>query len=339
MEIKMLRTSLKAIPCVVLLAGLSTAVAEERILVVEGTLEPGQLSVTNNFPVDNYESITGFRTEITFETDLMIYRDIGNELGKEFDNDGYGAIKAIEVFFLDANDDVVPQTVFPTSIPIFEPQGGSEGNDYDFQFQNFFAAGEDQIDSDRRYQDSNPERCYIGSVCSVSFTFDVFEEALPFVVDDGQTVVPVEYFGDAAHSSRFNYNLMSFENNMITEASIGFDGVLTHTIYLTYPDTDNDGVTDNLDQCVVSLADETVMFGEYDSNVTNYVDESGCTIMDHYAACEADQEEQGFTRRSFSFYRGPSYCEKQVAYGLVSDGIIDYSEARMLRDALYRSHR
>lgn len=110
-----------------------------------------------------------------------------------------------------------------------------------------------------------------------------------------------------------------------------------------YPDDDEDGYPNNVDACPVSILDETVMFdGWYDSGVTNYVDASGCTVMDHYAACEADQEEQEvsrFTRRSSSFYSGPSYCEKQVAYGLVSDGLIDYSEARALRDALYYASR
>lgn len=108
-------------------------------------------------------------------------------------------------------------------------------------------------------------------------------------------------------------------------------------------DADSDGVSDELDSCEVSLVEETVWFdGWHDSGVTNYVDANGCTVMDHYAACEAGQEEQEvsrFSRRSSSFYRGPSYCEKQVAYDLVRDGLIDYSEARALRDALYHASR
>ncbi len=108
-------------------------------------------------------------------------------------------------------------------------------------------------------------------------------------------------------------------------------------------DADSDGVPDELDLCAASLTDATVFFdGWHDSGVTNYVDANGCTVMDHYAACEADQEEQEvgrFSRRSSFFYSGPSYCEKQVAYDLVSDGLIDYSEARALRDALYYASR
>jgi hypothetical protein len=117
-----------------------------------------------------------------------------------------------------------------------------------------------------------------------------------------------------------------------------------YATFISYgdPDSDGDGVPDVSDACSASLQPEsgTVWFNGLDSTVTNYVDDSGCTIMDRYAACNAEQEEEStFTRRSFSFYSGPSYCEKQVAYGLVADGIISYAEARMLRDALYNSYR
>ncbi len=129
-----------------------------------------------------------------------------------------------------------------------------------------------------------------------------------------------------------------------TSPNFRFEGTATFISQVLFePDADGDGVFDRLDTCPNSLTDETVIFdGWYNSGVTNYVDESGCTIMDRYAACEAEQEEQEFSRfsrRISSFYSGPSYCEKQVAYGLVSDGLIDYSEARALRDALYHASR
>jgi hypothetical protein len=108
-------------------------------------------------------------------------------------------------------------------------------------------------------------------------------------------------------------------------------------------DADSDGVPDELDDCSASLTNETVWFdGWHDSGVTNYVDADGCTVMDRYAACNAEQEEQEVNRFSFGssfFYSGPSYCEKQVAYDLVSDGLIDFNEARALRDALYHAAR
>ena len=106
-------------------------------------------------------------------------------------------------------------------------------------------------------------------------------------------------------------------------------------------DSDGDGVSDEVDLCSASITDETVIFGGWaNSGVTNYVDASGCTIMDRYAACQQEVEEQPTRFSRFQpRYSGPSYCEKQVSYSLVDEGIIDYAEARMLRDALYMSYR
>lgn len=113
-----------------------------------------------------------------------------------------------------------------------------------------------------------------------------------------------------------------------------FWGTVT-SIVSYYPDDDEDGFPNNVDSCPVSIMDETVMFdGWYDSGVTNYVDESGCTITDHYAACEVEEEP---VRGIRSVRSGPSSCEKAVSYDLVADGVISYSEARALREALYNS--
>ncbi|CAB0151116.1 hypothetical protein PSI9734_01530 [Pseudidiomarina piscicola] len=106
-------------------------------------------------------------------------------------------------------------------------------------------------------------------------------------------------------------------------------------------DTDGDGIADDVDVCSVSILDETVMFdGWLNSGVTNYVDESGCSIMDHYAACEAEEEEQPSSPWGWfqPVSSGPSYCETQVVYGLQSDGVIDHMEGRMLRNALRLSY-
>lgn len=107
-------------------------------------------------------------------------------------------------------------------------------------------------------------------------------------------------------------------------------------------DSDGDGIDDFSDMCPASLTSETVTFeGGYDSGVTNHVDASGCTIMDHYAVCEVEEAEQPTSPWGWfqPLYSGPSYCEKQVSYELVADGVISYSEARMLRDGLYQSHQ
>ncbi len=107
-------------------------------------------------------------------------------------------------------------------------------------------------------------------------------------------------------------------------------------------DIDDDEVLNRLDACFNSNTAENVSFDWLMTDVPNRLDESGCSIMDRYAACRAEQEQEQVritSRRFRSIYSGPSYCEKQVAYDLVSDGMIDYSEARTLRDALYQYYR
>lgn len=148
---------------------------------------------------------------------------------------------------------------------------------------------------------------------------------------EGETAYPFQY-------------LFAYEGEQQQEQEsespllFGFFAIADFIQYIPLDD-DGDGVLNDIDQCPVTIFNETVEFASFDTGVDNVMDEFGCTIMDRYAKCHAEPEEeaeQRFTRRSRSFYRGPSYCEKQVAYGLVSDGLIDYSEARVLRDALYR---
>lgn len=111
-------------------------------------------------------------------------------------------------------------------------------------------------------------------------------------------------------------------------------GTVASLSYLVL-DGDGDGVNDDVDLCLASDLSETVLFdGWYDSGVTNYVDSNGCSVIDHYAACEVDEEP---VRGIRSVRSGPSSCEKAVSYDLVADGVISYSEARMLRYALYES--
>lgn len=94
-------------------------------------------------------------------------------------------------------------------------------------------------------------------------------------------------------------------------------------------DSDNDGVADADDRCEASLLDETVVFDGVNSGVTNHLDAQGCSIMDHYASCETEQSARGFLG-----YRGPTQCEMLMGYQLYREGLIDYTELRMLRNAL-----
>ncbi|MDN7124412.1 hypothetical protein [Pseudidiomarina terrestris] len=117
-------------------------------------------------------------------------------------------------------------------------------------------------------------------------------------------------------------------------------GAISQISYLEL-DADGDGFADSADSCPASLMDETVMFdGWLDSGVTNYVDASGCAIMDHYAACAVAEAEEPTSPWGWfqPVYSGPTYCEKQVVYQLQDEGVIDYTEGRMLRNALSLSY-
>lgn len=105
-------------------------------------------------------------------------------------------------------------------------------------------------------------------------------------------------------------------------------------------DSDGDGVADALDKCSPSVLTETVEFGWIDTGVVNAVGDDGCSLMDRYAKCEADAEEESSPFSWFRpIYSGPSYCEKQVAYQAVTEGLIGYGEARTLRTELYNFYR
>lgn len=109
---------------------------------------------------------------------------------------------------------------------------------------------------------------------------------------------------------------------------------IARNITLESLDSDQDGVADWDDNCASSDLSETVVFADdHDSGVTNHTDANGCTIMDHYAACETEKT------TSFLSYQGPSYCESQVAYQMYGMQLINYTEVRQLRTALMAASR
>ncbi|CAB0151119.1 hypothetical protein PSI9734_01533 [Pseudidiomarina piscicola] len=109
-------------------------------------------------------------------------------------------------------------------------------------------------------------------------------------------------------------------------------------LLITYGDldSDGDGVPDLVDSCPASILDGNVVLSALDSGVSNYVGEDGCSLMDRFAACEAEAEEQpsspwGWFQPVFS---GPSQCERDVIYDAQNEQLIDYTEGRMLRNIL-----
>ncbi|MDN7127030.1 hypothetical protein J6J08_06515 [Pseudidiomarina sp. 1APR75-33.1] len=140
----------------------------------------------------------------------------------------------------------------------------------------------------------------------------------------------------------FQYNFDNDEPMLEREVAStgGFASGIALAISYGDLDSDGDGVPDFVDSCPASILNENVLFGEVDSGVTNRVDENGCSIMDRYAKCEAEAAEEPSSPWGWfqPVYSGPSYCEKQVVYGLQDDGVIDYTEGRMLRNALNTSY-
>ncbi|MBY6063704.1 hypothetical protein [Pseudidiomarina sediminum] len=108
--------------------------------------------------------------------------------------------------------------------------------------------------------------------------------------------------------------------------SVNFD---VHTLREIIKDADGDGVADADDQCLATVESDTVWFDGVNSGVTNHVDANGCAISDHYASCDAEAQSSGLLG-----YSGPTQCEMMMGYQLYRDGLIDYTELRMLRNVL-----
>lgn len=95
------------------------------------------------------------------------------------------------------------------------------------------------------------------------------------------------------------------------------------------PDNDNDGVMNFYDECAASIQDATLTIDGVNTGIANGVDIDGCSIADHFAACEAQQA------GSFPlFYSGPTACENGVLYDAYRNGLITYPELRQLRQML-----
>lgn len=234
---------------------------------------------------------------------------------------------SVQLQFLDSSGVEVPQT-FPTVLTT-DANGTLTGSWHYFDGPLPAQSQFQVVLSDTYYETAAMESFtyYVDVTNSGDNSQAVFE-------DVNGTFRYVEYFGDGNLQGSLN-----IFTAMEGSGSVGFQPDFVYYGGLN-EDFDDDGISNLNDSCMFSLTDETVMFDWVDSGVTNYVDESGCTIMDRYAACEAEEATQPTSPWGWfqPVYSGPTYCERQVVYGLQDDGIIDYTEGRMLRNALNLSH-
>lgn len=82
------------------------------------------------------------------------------------------------------------------------------------------------------------------------------------------------------------------------------------------PDTDGDGVTDDIDQCLNSDLSSTVVIDGCDSGVSNTLFPSGCTISDVIAQCAVGAKNHGkyvscVARQTNSLKRSKAITGKQ----------------------------
>lgn len=269
--------------------------------------------------ISNLESVDRFIAVVTYDETNMLAANYGS-------NDEYfDTFSSVEFYFLDSQGNEIPQT-FPTQL-MDSANGTLTGSWHAFGGP---LTGQDTssaaTSSDTYFTNDNQE--------SFTFWLDFFNNGNPLFEESVDGYIRyVEYAGTANHTGLFR----------VIDINGGDDlNFVVDTVSYVPIDSDEDGIVDAADSCPFSIMDETVSFGGWlETGVTNYVDESGCSIMDLYAACEAEAEAQPAIPAGpvFSAYSGPSYCETQVVYGLQSDGVIDYTEGRMLRNALNNYYR
>ena len=314
-----MRTSIGALLALFIIVPVSAQ--EIRTVTFEGSveqnfeMEPGQ--VGGFATISDIESIARFIAFITYDETNMLAAGYVN--GLQF----YNPFISVEYSFLDSEGVEIPQT-FPTQL-MDGPNGtlGSTWLAFDGPLvdQDIYVS---ETLSDTNFTNDNQE--------SFMYWLDFQNNGNPLFEESADGYLRyVEYAGNANHSGYFTVFSDAGEDSL---------NFLIDTVAYGSVDADEDGISDSADSCTSSIMNETVSFGGwYETGVTNYLDESGCTIMDRYAACEAEAQPTAPTGPMFSTFSGPSYCETQVAYGLQSDGMIDYMESRMLRNALYNYYR
>ncbi|KFZ28213.1 hypothetical protein IDAT_10270 [Pseudidiomarina atlantica] len=277
--------------------------------------------------LDYWSDATSGSVWITYDTSVTPLLKEGNNFRYE------GAIKSMRFELYEFGTGEVMDIGVPTEVVADNSTTGNQFYTYRF-IQEFNGQDEEFMNVvSRVLYSSETSVGYMSVIASEYPALDLFP--LPLFAD--YSAFPVWN----TYETESNYLNVVIDHNQTFE-SLSFRIQRISYLAPEIADADGDGVADDVDSCPMSLTDETVSFSGFDSSVTNYVRDNGCTIMDTYAACTANASVEETSSRFGAFQprlSGPSYCETQVSYQLVDEGIIDYTEARMLRDTLYMSYR
>ncbi len=305
--------------------------AEERVLEITGVVEdlPSPYGAVAPAEMLRFKAYVFERTEASQRANLIPFIDLSY---------GYSVTRmSIEV--LDGEDEIV----FTDAIDFEFPRNTSEAEAIpgtDYTYSQFSKLPHDPFWSHQHASWSGtsgslPEKARLVELGLSFLTRMIAEDDYyqPSVGYDEDALVFVEdslfpTFIEGALVYPFRYYLANDFGGDLSEFDTGVFGYATQLRYVVL-DVDGDGVLDADDQCLASLAADFVTLNGQLLTVENVVDGNGCSVMDHYAACETEQGEGGFLA-----YSGASYCEQQVAYQLYRAGLIDYADVRELRTAL-----
>ncbi|KFZ28229.1 hypothetical protein IDAT_10385 [Pseudidiomarina atlantica] len=318
-------SKLITVPLCVFVMAISSLSAQDLGYYIEGEALGVNIYPEQSERLSALRNVAFYRVEVEFDTSVAPTASTNPPMTLWSIRTYYESITTIRAYFWDAQG-------VPLSSEFFIPFDAATATfSQTYNESLLLISGGDLFDNDRFYASASQEVDGINSLNFINFyspdvpihaTFEPYPQLLNTNVVAGATLSLMN--GTAEES----FELVGNVNSIGT--------------YFLSSDADGDGILDEVDLCTASVVAETVSFsGWLDSGVTNYVDADGCTIMDHYAVCLSEEQEQPAPRFSSMLPRlsGPSYCETQVSYNLLNTGVIDYTEARMLRDALYMSYR
>ncbi|MBY6063802.1 hypothetical protein [Pseudidiomarina sediminum] len=166
---------------------------------------------------------------------------------------------------------------------------------------------------------------------TISFGYTMTQAMAPLV--NLTRAYPQLFAGEYRANASYFGSVVDSQQQVLSEVSMqGF----VNRISALLGDADGDGVDDGIDACLDSQQGGEVALGPFNSGVDNVMGGDGCSLVDRYMACQADEYDAGAPWLSYS---GPSYCEQQVAYDAYREGMIDYTEVRLLRTMVNQYHR